>query len=392
MSDNRVLSGVTVLEMAQMISGPFVGMMLADLGADVIKIELPGSGDVFRRPAPEIDAPNPPFQAFNRGKRSITLDVRTDHGKQSYLNLAANVDAIIENFRPGTLERYGVGYPQVSIRNPNVVYCSITGTGSTGPDHDRPTYDAIAQALSGLWSQFSSLNEPEPVGPPLCDQLAGYYAVQGILAALLHRATSGQGQRLEVSMLGAALSFQQVATSRYLQEGTITDQTTRSRQSQSYGFVAGDGKPFTIHLSTPPKFWAALTTAIDRPDLQNDPRFATKADRIRRYDELRELLATHFRSANRAEWLTKLTIAGVPTAPIYTVPEALAQDQVARLGLLRTLGAGDQEVQLIGSPIDFHRSPSQPKSPAPELGSDNELLRTTSPVEPNVSTGPRSHK
>lgn len=363
-----VLDGVRVVEMANVITGPFAGMLLADLGADVVKVEMPGQGDVFRRWAGDPDRFSPPFAAFNRGKRSVTVDVHTDAGVEAYLRLAATCDVVVENFRPGVLDRMGVGYEAVRAVNPTVVYCAISGVGATGPDSHRPTYDAIAQAVSGLWSQFTDLAAPEPVGPPLCDQLGGMFAAQGVLAALLQREKTGEGQRVDISMLGAALAFQAIAVAGYTLQGEVADKIARARRSQTYSFVAGDGLPLAIHLSTPDKFWRGLLDAVERPELAADERFVTKNDRIAHYDELRSLLSAAFRSRPRHEWIARLHERDVPVASLNTVAEALAEPQVQHLGLVREFGEESDALRLVASPLEFSSMPPRRGSRPPYVG------------------------
>lgn len=362
------LDGVRVLEMASVITGPYTGMLLSDLGADVIKVEMPGQGDVFRRWAGDDAAMSPPFAAFNRDKQSVTIDVHKPGGVESYLRLAATMDVVVENFRPGVLDRMGVGHAAVKSVNPEIVYCAISGVGPEGPRSHQPTYDAIAQALSGLWSQITELTDPEPIGPALCDQLAGLYAAYGVLGALFHRERSGKGQRLDVSMLGATLSFQTVAVAGLLMQGALEGRTERPRRSQSYAFVASDDKPFAIHLSTPDKFWRGLADAVERPDLLTDPRYLEKKDRIANYDSLRTDLAEIFGTRTRAEWLQRLEARDVPTAPINTIAEALDEPQTKLLNMVRTFGQGEDAVDLVGFPIDFELTECEPGNQPPSVG------------------------
>jgi len=359
------LAGTTVVEMANVISGPFTGMLLADLGADVVKVELPGKGDVFRQWAGDADSLSPPFAAFNRRKRSVTIDVRRPEGAEAYLALTETADVVVENFRPGTLDRLGVGYEAVRAQNPRVVYCAISGVGQTGPGSHRPTYDAIAQAESGLTSQLTDLADPEPVGPPLSDQMTGLYAAQGVLSALLSRQVTGAGQRVDINMLGAALAFQTIAIADNLMTGTVADRTARAKRSQTYAFVAADGRPFAIHLSTPQKFWVGVTDVIGRPELRDDPRFRAKLDRIRHYGELRSELAAAFGERPRAEWLAALQARDVPAGPINTVDEALQDPQVQHLDMVQPFGDG---VRLVESPLLFAASGGAPRRPPPRLG------------------------
>jgi len=365
------LAGVTVIEMASFISGPYAGMLLADLGADVVKVEPPGTGEPFRAWGERRGAVRPQFAAYNRGKTAVTLDVRTPAGREVYLRLAATADVVIENFRPGTSERLGIGYEEVRRTNPRVVYCAVSGMGSSGPYRDRPTYDAIGQAMSGLWSVLTDIRDPRPVGPPMSDQLTGLYAAYGILGALFSRERRGEGQRIEVSMLSASIAFMVEPATNYLLTGEIGDASARPRRSQSYAFVASDGLPLAIHLSSPPKFWEALATAVGRPELVRDPRFAGKADRVRNYDRLHEVLAEVFRTRPRAEWLALLERHDVPAAPINNVAEALADPQVAHLGLVREFGHGERATRLVGSPVAFAATPCDGDLAPPEIGEHN---------------------
>jgi len=372
----QALTGVRIVEMANVISGPYTGMLLADLGADVIKVEMPGSGDVFRLWDGTAGAMRPQFAAYNRGKRSITINVRHEGGREAYLRLAATADVVLENFRPGTLDRMGVGYDEVRAENPSVIYCNITGMGLSGPSHDRPTYDAIGQAMSGLWSQLTDMQNPEPVGPPLCDQLASLYAVYGVLAALFSREKTGRGQRLEASMLGAGLAFETTPVADYLMDGNVADKVSRAHRSQSYAFVAADGKPFAIHLSTPQKFWKGLAQAVEHVELVEDPRFRDKLDRIKNYDALHDELAAIFRTRRRDEWLKRLEDHDVPAAPINNIAETLSDPQVKHLHMVERFGRDERAQDLVGFPVKFEETPCQPNLPPPLVGEHTlEVLR-----------------
>ncbi|MCZ6449249.1 MAG: CaiB/BaiF CoA-transferase family protein [Deltaproteobacteria bacterium] len=369
-----LIKKIKVLEMAHVISGPYAGMLLADLGADVIKVEMPGTGDYFRIWDGKDAAIRPSFAAYNRGKRSVTINVQTQSGQELYLRLASKVDVVLENFRPGTLERFGVGYEAIREENPDVIYCSLTGMGPTGPYKHRPTYDAIAQAMSGLWSQLTDMDRPEPVGPAISDQLSGLYAAYGILGALVSRFLGGRGQKLDVSMLGAGLAFQSTSVAERLMLGVIADKLSRAHRSQSYAFVASDGLPFAVHLSTPQKFWQGLAETAGRPELVEDPRFKTKAGRVENYEVLREILAGIFKSRPRAEWLAKLEERDVPSAPIYNVAEALDDPQVQHLGMSETFGEGARAIKLVGFPVAYSGSPCKPDLPVPYVGEHNENI------------------
>jgi crotonobetainyl-CoA:carnitine CoA-transferase CaiB-like acyl-CoA transferase len=364
-----MLDGIRVIEMANVISGPFTGMQLADMGAEVIKVETPGTGDPFRDWASDTGEISPAFAAYNRGKLSIEIDIKTPEGRATYLELAASADVVIENFRPGALDRAGVGYDALKEIAPHLVYCSITGMGQVGPDHQLPTYDGIAQAASGLLSQLVDLTAPDPVGPPISDQLTGLYAALGILGALLARRETGQGRRIDVSMLGATLAFQPHAAAEYLMQGLVADKTSRARVSQSFGFVCRDGRALAVHLSSPPKFWLALLAALGREDLAAHPHYATKAARERNYIALRGELAIVFVRRARAEWLEVLRASDVPCGPVNTIAEALRAPQAQALGLTRTFGDGARAVPLVGYPFDDNLRPQTDHArPVPKLG------------------------
>ncbi|MGW6455153.1 CaiB/BaiF CoA transferase family protein [Streptomyces sp. NPDC055078] len=376
------LTGIRVLENANFISGPYAGMLLADQGAEVIKVEMPGSGDPFRRWSGRGEEILPQFAAFNRGKRSVTINLKHEAGRDAYLLLAEQADVVLENFRPGWLDGLGLGYAEVSRRNPRAVYCSLSGMGTVGPYRDRPTYDAIAQAVSGLWSQISERADPRPIGPALSDQITGMTTAYGILGALVERGISGRGQRLETSMLAASLAFMAHPVAEYTMTGEISGPATRPRRSQTYALTGSDGKPFGIHLSSPPKFWQSLTRAIGRPELADDPRFITKNDRIEHYDELHTILAEAVAAKPRDAWLAVLEEYDVPVAPIHDVAEALADPQVRAIGMTETFGAGEQALDLVGFPVRYERTASEAALPPPRVGEH------TDPVLAEAGYGP----
>jgi crotonobetainyl-CoA:carnitine CoA-transferase CaiB-like acyl-CoA transferase len=371
-----LLGGIVVVEMAQVITGPMAGMLLAELGADVVKVEPPGTGDSFRRwegGKAETDVPAS-FAAYNRGKRSVTLDTRTERGRDVYRTLVDRADVVIENFRPGVLDGAGIGPLALRERNPRLVYCSITGAGPVGPRASAPVFDAVAQARSGLWSQFSDLERPEPVGPPMADQLTAMYAALAVAAAIERRHATGVGCTLEVSMLGACMAFQTLAITGLLAGEPAPDRRTRARRSLTFAFHGSDGLPFCIHLSSPQKFWESLCGAIGQPALASDQRFAAKRDRTDAYEELRAVLQETFGTRTRNEWLRRLDDCGVPAAPIFDLGEVVADPQVVAIEMLVP---GDEDgTTVLGSAIsvDGHRCRSD--GPAPSLGiHTDEVLR-----------------
>ena len=363
-----LLKGVKIVEAANVITGPLAGMLLADLGADVLKVEAP-SGDPFRRWEAESDDVRPAFAAYNRGKRSIGLNLKDDVGRSLFMELVASADVVIENSRPGVMDKLGVGWEALREVNPRLVYCYVSGMGTVGPDRDRPTFDAVAQAMSGLWSQFTDLAAPEPVGPPMADQLTGMYAAMSILAGLRHRDATGEGVRLEVSMLASCLAFQTAAVADVTIDGKVAGKTSRARSSQSYAFVGSDGKPFAVHLSTPQKFWHGLCRTVEMPDLAQDPRYAVKSARIAGYDELHELLARVFMTRPRDAWLARLAAEDVPAAPILTVEDAVDHPQVRAIDVIDRDG-GPRLRGLVRSPVQVDGRHCASDRPPPLLGED----------------------
>jgi crotonobetainyl-CoA:carnitine CoA-transferase CaiB-like acyl-CoA transferase len=362
------LAGIRVLEMANFISGPYASMLLGDLGAEVIKVELPGSGDPFRKWGGHKGGARPQFLAYNRGKRSITLNVQAPGGQEAYRRLAAQVDVLIENFRPGTLDRLGVGYEALKPDNPRLVYCAISGMGRTGPYARRPSYESIGLALSGLWSRFTNLRDPRPIGPNVADQLTSLYAVYGVLGALVHVARHGVGQVVEINMLHANMAFMPEPIANYFVLGEVGDPHTRATRSQAYAVVGSDGLPLTVHLSSITKFWEGLTRALGEPELAADPRFATNTARVANYEALNEHLQRSFSARPRAEWLARLQAEDVPSAPINSIDEAVADPQTQHLRVIREYGSADRAVQLVACPATFEQTPTGDRLAPPELG------------------------
>jgi crotonobetainyl-CoA:carnitine CoA-transferase CaiB-like acyl-CoA transferase len=369
------LDGIKILEMANYISGPFASMLLADLGADVIKVEIPGQGDPFRGWGD--NAYSPTFCSLNRNKKSLSLNVQTSEGKKIYMRLARDADVIIENMRPGVLARMGIGYEAVQAVNPGIVYCSISGYGSDGPYSDRPGYDTIGQAMGGLLSVLTDRQRPKGTGASLSDLLTALYACYAVQGALLGRERTGRGQKVETSLLQATVAFGAENAVRYLATGVVPNQNTRVHMAQVYAFSAADGLPFVIHLSSPQKFWHNLADAIGRPELKEDPRFVNKEARIKNYDALHAILSERFATAPREHWLKILRGLDVPSTSLLDLKEVFEDPQVNHLGmLLEMVHPTKGKVRLVGSGIRMSDTPPQMKLPPPTAGEHTgEILR-----------------
>ena len=367
------LHGIKILEIANYITGPFASMLLADLGAEVTKIEIPGQGDPFRGWGE--NAYTPTFCNFNRNKRSLSLNVQTPEGKEICMRLARDADVVIENMRPGVLDRLELGYESVRAINPGVVYCSISGYGSDGPDKDRPGYDTIGQARGGLLSLLTDFDKG--VGSPLSDLVTGLYACYAIQGALISRARGGEGQKVETSLLQATLAFVGENAARYLASGAIPDRDSRLREAQVHVFSAADGLPFVIHLSSPQKFWHGVVKAIASPELKDDPRFIDREARLRNYRELHETLAEAFKAGSRDHWLKLLEQHDVPAAPIMNLKEVLEDRQVVHLGMLVEMNHVKMgKVRLVGSGIRMSETPPQMSLPPPTAGENTGEILT----------------
>lgn len=367
------LDGIRVLEVANFITGPYAGQLLADLGAEIIKIEDPKGGDPFRSWGNSQYSAH--YCAFNRGKQSLTVNLRTERGRGILYRLIREADVLIENFRPGVTERFGIGYNLVHEMNPRLVYCSISGMGQSGPYAQRPAYDTVGQGLSGLLSLLIDLHNPRPVGPAFSDTVTGIFACYGILGALLAREKTGQGQRVEVSMLSATLAFLGEPALSFLTTGEVPGPYSRPRAAQVYAFTCSDGKAFAVHLSSPPKFWEGFIHAANRPDLREDPRFVSREDRMANYEELQQILAAVFKTEPRSYWLPRLERFDVPYTPIYTMHEVFTDPQVRHLGLEVSYDHPNMgTVRSVAPPFTLSDTPAPKVEAPPTLGEHTEVI------------------
>ena len=330
-----VLKGVRVVELGTMITAPLAGMMLADLGAEVIKVEHPDGGDPFRSFRGGLYSPH--FVAYNRGKRSIKLDLRTKPGQDVLRKLLVRADVLLENYRAGVMERLGFGAGALAAANTRLIHCSITGFGADGPYSGRPAYDSVGLALSGIASLFLDPDAPQASGPTIPDNATGMYACTGILGALYDRERTGQGRRVEVNMLEAAIAFIPDPFANHTQMGIHNDPLTRVASSHSFAFRCADGKLLAVHLSSQPKFWEGLVAALGQPELAGDSRFATREARIKNFSELTRVLGEIVARKPRAEWMALLETNDVPFAPVHNIPEVIDDPQVKHLETFHTL-------------------------------------------------------
>ena len=359
----RLLEGIRVIEMASYISGPLAGSIIAELGAEVVKLEHPPTGDPFRGWG-SAESPRASFIAYNASKASVCVDWTSE--RAWFDELLRSSDVLLSNFRPATQEKLGLTYDHLKKINSQLIVCNITGFGRTGNYADRPCYDAVAQAMSGLMSQLTDTDQPQCVGPPLSDSVAGLYSTIAILAALVERQHTGEGRGVDVSMVGASLSLIRNAVGSELLESAPSGKQTRAMSSQSYAFVGQDGKGFVVHLSTPQKFWVGLLDTVGRPELANDERFKDKKSRIRHYAELQHELQSEFSKATRDEWLSRLSEHDVPCGPILSPAEAASNPL-----MIKVLPDPAEQFELAKRSW-LEGLASDTKGEAPSVGGDNE--------------------
>lgn len=367
------LAGIKILETASYVTGPFAAQLLADMGAEVIKIEEPKRGDPFRGWGERNYSAT--FCSLNRNKKSLTLDLRTDEGREVALKLAAGVDALIENFRPGIMDNRGLGYDDIKKVNPTIVYCSISGFGPTGPYRDLPGFDTVGQARSGLLSLLTDPGKPQGMGISFSDHLTGMYACYGVMAALMNRMLTGQGQHVETSLLRASISFVSENAARYFETGHVPRRKHRTTTAGVFAFEDQDGLPFVLHMSSPDKFWNGLFNVVGKPEWAEDPRFNNRKGRIANYDTLVAQLEPIFRRGRREQWLQRLLENDVPAAPINTLDEVFADPQVKTYGFPTEVEHPKMgKMKLVGNAVSMSRTPPTIDRPPPILGEDTEEI------------------
>jgi len=364
------LEGIRVLELGNFISGPYGAMLLADMGAEVIKVENPKGGDPFR--GWDLGGDQPNFWAYNRGKKSVTLNLPTPEGKEIFLALAKKADVVLDNYRPGVMKKLGIDYDTVSKTNPGIIYCSITGTGPTGPYVKRPAYDTVGQGLGGMLSVLMDAKNPRPIGPNYADSLSGMFAAIGVLGAIAARAKTGKGQQIDTTMAGSILAFLIAPATDALTTGRAPGPYTRPMQSQTYAFSASDRLPFAIHLSSPQKFWEGLCNAAGHPEIIDDPRFNTRPNRRKNYNELNRVFAEFFKEKPRAYWMEQLEANDVPHTPVYNLLEVFEDPQIKHMGLEIKIERKDKPtIRTVKYPNEFSDTKIPHPLAPPELGEHN---------------------
>lgn len=372
----KPLEGVVILDFTRVTAGPYVSMILADFGADVIKIEMPGTGDDSRAFGPFINSESLHFMALNRGKRSLTLDCRQPEAQQIVLEMVKQVDVVLENYRPGTMEKWGLGYDNLKAINPKLVYASASGYGQTGPYAQKPAYDVVVQGRGGIMSINGF-----PDGPPCkvaisqADITAGLFTTIGVMLALFHRAVRGVGEKVDVAMLDCQVALLENVVNRHLCTGIIPGQLGNDHWNVApFGpFTAKDG--WIILTVGNRRLWETFCTLITRPDLLTDSRFLTNDDRHKNRFELKKILDKVFNEKKMAEWLDILEDAGIPCGPINTIDKVVEDPQVkAREMIVEVTHPLADQTRLVGTPIKLSHHPATIEKPAPILGAHTDQI------------------
>lgn len=372
------LSNIRVLDLTRVMAGPYCTMYLADLGAEVIKIEIPGSGDDTRSMGPFKNGESLYYCNLNRNKKGVTLNLKKPEGKALFKEMVKNADVVVENYRPGVMDKLGLGYDVLKEVNPRIIYAAVSGFGSYGPLHQRPGYDIIAQAMSGIMSLTG-----EPGGGPLrtgCaigDLVGGMNLCIGILAALNARQLTGVGQRVDVSLVDGLVSCLETSTQRYQVNGVQTPRMgNRYPSAAPYdSFHAKDGD-FVIGCGNDKLFALLCTKVLDRPDLVTDPRFTSPDERIKYEAVLKDIVEAWSMEHTVEEAVDLVLAAGVPAGPIYDIKAVMENDHIAnaREMFLDCEHPKAGHLRINGNPVKLMDSMPRMRTPAPELGQDNDTV------------------
>ncbi len=376
MNQESTLAGVKVIEICNVAAGPFCGMLLADMGADLIKIEPPGAGDTLRSWSPITEGYSENFASLNRNKRSVALDLKSEQGTRMALRLISSADVLIENNRPGVMDRLGLGYEQMKQANPKLVYCSISAYGQSGPRNQEGGFDLTLQAMSGLMSVTGVPGgEPVKCGVPVCDFTAGLYAAFAVVSALRVAQSKGEGTHVDISMLGATLGIAALQTSQYFGTGVdpVKLGSAHPRNAPYQVFCCKNG--YFGMAAGNDSLWRAVCRAVDKPELADDPRFTSTTLRALNQEDLRAILEEIFAQADAEAWLTVFRDAGVPCAPVNNYSDVLSDPQVRHMEWVQPIELPNGvTTRTFASPIRFAGRTSPIVRRPPALGEHNDEI------------------
>jgi crotonobetainyl-CoA:carnitine CoA-transferase CaiB-like acyl-CoA transferase len=381
------LDGLKVLDLGTMVTAPLAAMLLGQMGADVTKVEHPVGGDPFRKTTGGEYSPN--FIAYNQNKTSIQIDLSKPAGRARLLGLVAATDILIDNYRPGVMDRLGLDADALAKANPRLVHCSITGFGNDGPYVDRAAYDTVGIALSGILHLYLDPARPQIFGPTLSDNATGLYAFGGVLAALHARDKTGKGQRVELNMLESTIAFVPDAFAYWTQAGASYGPLSRVASSLCFAWVCADGHAISVHLSVPDKFWTSLLEALGaQGSLGSDPRFKSRKERVGNYVSLADELGKIVRTKPRAHWEKVFAEHDLPFAPVNAIPEVLDDVQIRHLGTFETVQHPTKgNVVGIRNPISINGVRGHVGAP-PALGEHDRHSPAPRPADPQTIRRP----
>ena len=371
----QALSGVRVLDLTQVMAGPFCAMLLCDMGADVIKVEPPG-GDPTRTWGKRGQLDTPAFNAVNRGKRSVVVDLKRDQGKAIVQRLVAEADVLIENYRPGVMAAFGLDYATLKDRVPGLIYASISGYGQTGPSGRKGGFDLVAQGVSGIMSVTGEPGRPPAkAGIPLTDLGAGLFALSGILAALYSRTQTGQGQLIDTSLVEAGVALSVWEAAEFFSTGVPPRPFgSAHRTSAPYQAIRCSDGYITVGAAND-RLFERLCHLLEHPEWVADPTFVTNAARVRHHEELAQRIEVITSLRSRADWLQRLEAEGIPCGPINTYAEVFADEHmIAREMVVETDHPTLGRIRTLGTPLKLSRTPLEPGRPAPTLGQHTDVV------------------
>ncbi len=375
---NGPLRDIKVLDVSRILSGPFCTMLLADLGADVVKIERPPGGDLARRLGPLVGDDTSYFVSVNRGKRAVSLDIFDDADRETFKRLAAKADVLVENYAPGTLGRLGLGYADLASDNPRLVYASITGFGQEGPYAQLPALDAVVQAMGGLMSVTGEAGgAPLRPGVSLGDSLAGLFAALSITTALYQRSATGRGQYIDTAMLDCQVTLMENPLGRYFATGEVPGRIGSRHPAAApfQTFDTADGQVVVALLSDDPQLWRAFCAAIARPTLADDSRFSDNRSRVANRTALEEVLDAAFAENPTEEWLRRLSAVGVPAGPVTDVGQLAVDPQVVSRGMIAEVPHTQLGTwRVANTPFRFSEAETGPAGPSPRLGEHTDAV------------------
>lgn len=374
---NQALENIKVLDLTRVLAGPYATMILADMGADVIKIEMPKTGDDSRAYGPYLDGESAYFMSLNRNKRSITMNLKVRESKDVFLQMVKEADVVIENYRPGTMEKLGLGYDELKKINPKIIYAAASGFGHTGPYSQRPAYDAVVQAMGGIMS-ITGMDKPTRVGPSMGDITAGLFTAIGILAAINYRNETGIGQKVDVAMLDCQVAILENAIARYLATGS-SPKPLGNRHSSIIPFetfITSDGEIMVAAGND--ALWKKLCEAIDICELGEDQRFCTNPLRAENYEELKPILDKCIKTKSTSEWIEIFNKYGIPNGPINDIEGVVNDPQIISRDMIVDVDhPKGGSMKMAGVPIKMSETQGYIRKPAPLLGEDTEdILKT----------------